>query len=98
MKNHLREENEDSTVLKLVDRILASGSMETMIKNIKKEFKQLFGVERVNVLLVNRMHKFFFKIKKDKKTKDINLIKYEMQQGLAGHAAASGQNLLSETV
>ena len=98
MAKHLREVNEESTVLTLVDKILASGSMESMIKNIKTEFKTLFGVERVNVLLVNRFHKFFFKIKKDKKTKTSNIVRYEMQQGLAGHSAASGQNLLSETV
>jgi len=35
---------------------------------MEKEFMQIFQCERVNILLVNRFKKFFFKLTKDPKT------------------------------
>ena len=85
-------------MLKLVDKVLEKPSTGGMVKSIKKEFRDLFQVERVNILLVNRYQKFFFKIQKDKATGSEEYVKYEMQQGLAGYAAACGNSVLSEHV
>lgn len=48
--------------------------------------------------MVNRFKKFFFKLTKDPKTGSESMTKYEMQQGLAGYAAASGSYVLCEDV
>ena len=71
-------QNEESRVLKLMDKCLMTPSTWGMMKAIKVEFKQLFEVERVNILLVNRFHKFFYKIKKNKETGSEDIVKYDM--------------------
>ena len=62
-----------------MDKVLEKPSTWGMVKSMKAEFKSLFEVERVNILLVNRFHKFFFRIKKNMDTGSEEYIKYDMR-------------------
>jgi hypothetical protein len=46
--------------------------------------------------LINRHHKFFYKIKKDKKTGSEEMQKFGLDKGIAGTAVATGEVTFSE--
>jgi uncharacterized protein YigA (DUF484 family) len=87
---------EQVTILDLVDNILASNSSYQLQKRVKLIFKEIFQCERVQVLLINRHHKFFYKIKKDKKTGSEEMKKFSLDKGLVGTAVATGETIYSE--
>jgi hypothetical protein len=57
----------------------------------------IFNVERVNVTLVNRQHRFFYRIHQDKQGVPM-IKKFNIQHGLAGFVSVACQPVLIEFV
>ena len=81
-----------------MDKIMQQTSIYDFCRAIELFFAELFDCERVNVVMVHRFKKFLFRIEIDEETGAYNLVKFELQAGIAGYVAISSHPLVTENV
>lgn len=99
LNNRVDEEDSQTfrQMLELVDDVMGSTSLHEFQHRTEKCLAKIFHAERVNVMLIHRFKKFFYRIVEDEegvvaiKTFDISL-------GLAGFVTVAGHGVLTDYV
>lgn len=92
------EVNYESQAFKLFDELMACTSMFEFQVKCQMILQKLFNVERVNVNLINRHKKYFFRIYLDDEGVQTEKRFSDLKLGLAGFVAVSGNPELVDNV
>ena len=94
----IQKSAQDKRIIALAEKILSKTSIRNFVDECKKQMTFIFDCERVNMILVDRFRRVFFKIVYDESNNIENIVSYPIEQSLATSTVISGHAIFTDDV
>eukprot|EP00347_Sterkiella_histriomuscorum_P021983 403332089 len=93
-----KEQEDEKKVIQLIDNILQYPNMRRFTEEVESSFANLFGVERANLVIVDRFKKDLIKYHYDEQKNEDYVKSYHIEKGLAGYVTISGHTIFVQNI